>query len=396
MVLPMFSQNFKGDIDKIQKNGLYKIILTPKVRSATNENFNSVRIKDAQKNDVSYVLMDNYNRAYVSYKPIKITSKNVIKDSITSILIKNEAQKTQENIVLKINNTNVSKKYNVYGSNDGKHWFGLVANNTLSNINTIHSTTVEKNINFPINNYTFLRVDFNDKNSLPINILGAGIYENKFFSQKPIKLTGFNYKVAEVKEKKLTELKFTANKSHKISAISFDIDTDYFKRKAKLIVKKKRKIKKRVESYNQVLFSFELNSKNNNTFVFDNLNENNFSIEINNEDNPPLNIKNIQLLQKPICLVANLKKNESYKFLIDTTLSKPSYDLGNFISTNTNTVKEVFITNFSKVTTKKTSNTTKPFWQTSIFMWGSIVLGSIIAVYFAMGLLKDIGKENKN
>lgn len=396
MVLAGFSQNYKGNISAIKQDGLHKIMLTSKIRSATDENFGFVRIKDAQKNEVPYVLMYNSSRKYSTYVPINITSKNVIKDSITSVLIENKVKNTQEYLVLQISNTKVTKKYNVYGSNDGKQWFGLVANNTLAGISTTNKTTVEKIIKFPLNNYTFLRIDFNDKNSLPINILGAGFYKNKFFSEEPVKINDFKYKITEEKEKKVTALKFTAANSHKISAISFTINTDYFLRNAKLIVKKKRKVKKRVEIYDQVLFSFQLNSKNNNTFVLNNLNEKEFSIEIDNKDNPPLNIENIQLLQKPVYVIANLKKNESYQFVIDTTLSKPSYDLGNFISNETDTIKEVFINDFLKVEAKKPTPFKKPFWQTSMFMWICIVLGSGVVIYFALGLLKDIGKEDKS
>ena len=37
----------------------------------------------------------------------------------------------------------------------------------------------EKNFSFPLNNYKFLKFDFLDKNSLPINVLEAGLeYDN--------------------------------------------------------------------------------------------------------------------------------------------------------------------------------------------------------------------------
>jgi hypothetical protein len=163
-----------------------------------------------------------------------------------------------------------------------------------------------------------------------------------------------------------------------------------------VIVKKTRTIKKRIESYNEVVARFQLNSKNKNTFVLNNLNENEFILEIENKDNPPLEIEKIQLFQKPIYLVANLKQQEKYTLIINNSLKKPNYDLGNFITDKTNVVAEVFLTDFSKIKNKKNVLEKAPFWKTTVFMWICIILGAIIVVYFAFGLLKDINNEEKN
>ena len=63
-----------------------------------------------------------------------------------------------------------------------------------------------------------------------------------------------------------------------------------------------------------------------------NLNEKEFTIEIENMDNQPLEIQNIQLFQNPITIVSRLKANEKYEVVIDSTYSKPIYDLVNFTS----------------------------------------------------------------
>lgn len=401
MVLTSFSQNYKGTLDTIKENGLHKIVLPQEVRSSCNENFNFLRIKDAQKNEVPYVLVYNNNRTFSAFKPIKIVSKKVLKDSITSILFENKTQKKQDYITLKIANTKITKRYTIYGSDDGKEWFGLVSNKNLSYLNIPQKTSagkvfIEKTINFPLNTYTFLRIDFNDKNSLPINILGAGVYESKFFTQTPIEIPSYKQKIVSIKEKKITQLKFTATENHSINVISFKINTPFFLRNAKLIVKRTRKVKKRVETYNQVISRFQLNSKSKNTFAFNNLNEKEFIIEIDNQDNPSLAIENVQLLQKPIYLITSLKQKQDYEVLINNTFSKPSYDLGNFISNKTPKIKEATILNFHEVEKEEKELTEKSFWETTLFMWICIVLGGILVVYFAAGLIKDISSQEKN
>jgi hypothetical protein len=401
IVLTSFSQNYRGTLDAIKEDGLHKIILPHKLRSSCNENFNFLRIKDVQKNEVPYVLVYNNDKNFSTYKPIKIVSKKILKDSITSILLENKIGKKQKHIILKIANTNIRKSYNVYGSDNGIDWFGLVSDKKLSYLSILQKTStgkvfIEKTIHFPLNTYTFLRINFNDKNSLPINILGAGVYENEFFTQDPIEIPSYNQEIISIKEKKITQLKFTATDSHSINVISFKINTNFFLRNAKLIVKKTRKVKKRIETYNQVISSFQLNSKSKNTFAFNNLNEKEFIIEIDNQDNPSLAIENVQLLQKPIYIITSLKQKQDYEIVINNTLSKPSYDLGNFISNKTAMIKKAAILNFSEVEKGEKELKEKPSLETTLFMWVCIVLGGVLVVYFATGLIKDISSQEKN
>ncbi len=399
--LTTFAQNYTGSINSINENGLHKIILPLKVRAVSNENYNFLRIKDSLKNDVPYVLIYNNDKKFSTFEQLKIASKQVIKDSVTSIIIENKSAEKLATITLKIANTKIRKSYNLYGSDNGSDWFGLTSNRILSYKSTPKKTAsgkifLEQTIHFPLNTYPFLRINFDDKNSLPINILEAGIYKSKIFTQNAIEINQYKQElIATEKKKKVTQLKFTAENSHKTNSISFKIDTDFFLRNAKILVKRERKIKKRVETYTENIASFQLNSKNKNSFTFNNLNEKEFIIEIENKDNPALVIKNIQLFQKPIYLIANLKKATNYKIIVDSTLTKPSYDLENFISSTTKNITETSITSFSKNKTKTVSPKNTPFWQTTIFMWICIVLSGGFIIYFAFSLIKDIGNQEK-
>ena len=271
----------------------------------------------------------------------------------------------------------------------------MVANESLFGLSSANKTTVEKTIYFPLNTYQFLRINFDDKNSLPINILNIGVFKSKFFTQNPLEINNFKLEVVTLKNKKATQLKFTAKSAHKVHIISFKINTDFFLRNAKVIVKRTRKVKKRVEMYTEIIAQFQLNSKNENTFVLNNLNEKEFWIEIENQDNPVLDIESVKVFQNPIYLVANLKQAENYKLIIDKTVNKPSYDLGNFISEKTITIDEVSVSNFSKIKNDKETIKKTPFWETSLFMWVCIILGGVIVVYFALNLLKDINNQEK-
>ncbi len=394
LVLHTYCQNYIGTIDTIKQKGLHKIMLSKEIRSAANENFNSLRIKDVKENEVPYTLIYNTNTVFSKFLPAKIISKKVLKDSITSLILANVSGKNQQRIVLKIANNNIIKYYTVSGSNDTENWFGLVSNKRLNYLNSKQKTFTEKVIEFPLNNYRFIRIDFDDKHSLPINILDAGVYRSKFFVQEPSIIDNFKQESITPENRKTTQLKFTANSSHKVNTIAFSITSDFFLRKAKIIVKEKRTIKKRIETYDKIIAIFQLNSKNNNTFDVRGLNTNEFYVEIENEDNPPLTIDKITFFQDPIYMVTNLNKDEKYNIIIDSTLLKPKYDIGNFISNTISSIEKTTVLNFHKVEQKSQELKKPAFWQTKTFMWVCLILGGIFVVFFALKLLKDINTES--
>ncbi|VXB44960.1 conserved hypothetical protein [Flavobacterium sp. 9AF] len=386
-----WSQNYKGEIKNIQTNSLYQIELTPEIRAAAQEDLRYFRIFDTNKSEVPYVI-SNYNGESERYISFKIISKKSIRDSITSIVIQNETGKKINHINLNISNAALTKQYNVSGSYNDEEWFGLVANETLGNLVATKGTALEKMIYFPENDYPFLKIEFNDKKSLPINVQAIGIYESQFLAEKQIEITAFAYKISEDKQRKVTQVVFSAEKSYQIDAISFEIATELYAREAIITRKEKIKNKKTTTIRNQLLSSFLLNSKMNSKIKVSNLNEKEFTIEIENKDNQPLEITNIQLFQNPITIISRLKTNERYEVVIDSTYSKPTYDLVNFMESFTVGMPKVTITNFHKIEKEKHIKG-KSFWQTNLFMWFCIVIGIGIVIYFALGLLKDMKKE---
>lgn len=390
-----FGQNYKGVLELIKKDGFHKIMLTSDIRAASKNNFGFIRIKDSSNQEVPYVLKYQSDRLFATFLPIPIVSTTRIKDSVTAILIENKTIKKRTNLILQIANTAISKRYNLLGSNDAVFWFGITSNKILNLKNSTNTSSTETSINFPINAYKFLKIEISDKNSLPINVLGVGVYENNFFSEESILISNFNQEISQIKERKVTQIKFTATNYHEINSISFDVKSAFFMRNVKIIAKRTHKIKKRAEVYDEVISSFELSSKNENTFTLNNFYEKEFIVEIDNQDNPPLEITAIKLLQKPIYIISNLKKNQKYELQIDTSFLKPSYDLGNFVSDTILNIEEVSVINFLKEKNKDSKIIEKAFWQTPIFMWICIIFVGLLIVYFALDLLKDIKHQEK-
>ena len=384
-----YSQNFKGEINDVKQSGLNQITIAPEIRAVAKNDLRFLRIVDRANNQVPYVIVDGRN-SKESYQPFAIISKENLPDSITSIVIQNEERKEISQFSLQIANSALTKSYSVSGSNDAKEWFGLVQNETLTSLIAAKGTSVSRTISFPSNTYSFLRIFFNDKKSLPLNIISVGIAETQLIPENLLEVTNFSYKISEDKDRKVTLIHFLANNSFQIDALSFDIETEYFNRSATIVVERTQKIKKRTAVYKENAAQFILSSKKDKTIYFDAIDEKEFTIEIENQDNQPLNISDIKVLQKPIVVISRLLQSKNYQVIVDTTLSKPNYDLGNFITERSVNFPEVGIVNFKKQDAKKTIQSEKSFWQTNLFMWICIVFGGGIVAYFAFGLLKDM------
>jgi len=388
------AQTYQGKINKVSENGLHQILLTPEVRSASQNNIDFLRIFDSKNNEVPYVFYEGKS-SNSSSKNFTIISKTAVPNVATSIIISNENALNIDHLTLKIANTDVEKKYNISGSNDQKEWFGLVINQKVIGLNDAGENFVERDFTFPLNNYKFLKIDFIDKNSLPINILGASLEENHSVNQSKTELQNFTQKIEPNKKLKQTKITITFPNPQVIDGIGFDILLPtYFLRDARILLNKTRVYKKTTENYTEMISTFQLNSKSKNRFDVQSFFAKEFIIEIDNQDNPALDIMKIHLFQKPFSILADLKSNENYTLKIDSTWSAPQYDLANSgIDFNQN-YPVATISNLEKIEQSKSKETAKTFWQTPLFMWICIVLAVAIIGYFAVGLIKDMNKES--
>ena len=91
--------------------------------------------------------------------------------------------------------------------------------------------------------------------------------------------------------------------------------------------------------------------------------------------------------------MANLKSTDSYEVIVDTSFSKPNYDLKNFEFENSKELKVLTVENFRKSTVVKKQNKEQKFWQTKWFLWICIAIGALAVIYFALGMLKDMKEK---
>src|SRR5690606_1664738 len=111
-----------------------------------------------------------------TFEEYTIVSKTVYPKKRTSIIVAIPANKNNNQISLFIANADVEKKYSISGSIDQKEWFGILNSQVLYDLNSTTEATVVKTISYPLSTYNYLKIDFDDRKTLPINILKVGNY----------------------------------------------------------------------------------------------------------------------------------------------------------------------------------------------------------------------------
>ena len=383
-----------GEINNVNKSGLQLVLLSAEVISEAENNTDFIRIANKKsRTEVPYALYsipETIKKSFVSF-PLISKTKN---DSLTSIVISNTKQQQLNELFITISNSSVSKSVNVFGSNDGNEWFGLVQNHLLNNLVNPKLQQVEKSIVLPLNNYKFLKWEFNDKISLPIECMNFGIYQSKVNYVAQLELKNFNQKILTDNSKKKSLILISFEKSQLISRLDFDIRSNLYFRTGRILVNRERKVKNKTEEYQEEILTFVLNSKMKTSFEFPEIFENELIIEIDNQDNPPLEIEKLQLFQTPKYILANLEQGEKYEISVSNKLDKPNYDIVNFLPKENETLEVVTIENFKPIKSLSKVEQIQHFWQTKWFLWTAIILAGLIIAYFAFGLLKDVEKKD--
>lgn len=389
-----FSQIGKGELKKIDKDGFYKIFINPEVSSLLNDNLNYFRIIDANKNEVPFVIFDKEKRKSFYFKKFNNVIKNEIKDSVSSYIIPIHSynMKYCKELSFLISNSTIDKSYNISGSYDMKEWFGISMNQTLSDLENQNGAFVEKIISFPFNNYKYLKIDFNDKKSLPINVVDIGFIRNEKSVLQYQTLNGIKVKTIEDKKNKKSLIEISSKTNQRINAVEFNILSSQYYRNARIYSIEEVKTKRGSVKLENELLNFKLSSNTENNFKISPFYGKQIFVEILNYDDQPLKIKNVKLYQESIAVVAKLKANEKYSVIVDTTLSKPQYDLVNFTDSLTYNLPIAYIDKI-KINNEIKDKSKTSFIETKAFIWLVLSAIGLLLLYVTVGFLKEINKK---
>lgn len=385
-------QQIVGDIYPEEFSGLHKIMLSHKIRSIAKPNLGDLRILDSKNNPTPYYIAKATTKIKdADFTPFEIISNSKITDSSTTVIFLN-TEKTLNKAVLHIANYQGGKYYNLLGSNDLKQWYGVANKQFLSSISSNIETAVYRPIHFPLCSYKYLKLVFNDRKSLPINILNIGKTSTNLSTVINEEIPFSSFEISEFKKEKKTTIKVTFDHPKILNSLKFDINApDFYNRKTVFYYLKNATVNHKEVVQKSIIKRFSLNSNTANEFRFTDVLVNSFYIEIDNQDNPKLNIATIKCFQNSLFAIANLNKDELYTINAgDHLLTKPKYDITFFKDKLPENTPVLFVKNISYISKEKSLEKEASFWQQKWFIWLIIGFAIIIVGFVVSGLLKDL------
>ncbi|TDW47264.1 hypothetical protein EV144_105282 [Flavobacterium sp. 270] len=385
-----------GKLKGVAQNGFHEIRLSPEIRSFSKQDLSDIRIFNSKGNEIPYFIQNSTTISSDSFTEYPIISKKVEPKKSTSIIIEVPSTKNNKQLSLFIANSDAVKKYSISGSDDQKEWFGISDSQSLYDLNSASEASVVKTISYPLSTYKYLKIDFDDKKTLPINILKVGNFTTSIQTQSLDLIVPKKSATTEIPSKKETQIHILFDAPQIINQIVFEVSKPtYYNRQVVLYKKTTREIKRKSQVYEEEIASFELNSNVKNSFTIPEIFEKEIFIKIENQDNLPLTIAAVKFNQKPISIIADLDAGESYTLKTGNKNSiQPDYDLSNFKNKIGTVLPQINIYDVQHKTEVKSSVEGKSFWQQSWFMWVCIIVGAVTILFFTASLVKDLKKQN--
>lgn len=398
--ITLSAQEYIGEasLPNVDADGFYRIMISPQLSGLLNSTFTNVRILDQHGKEVPYLFQQEIPVQYTThFKPYTIVEKNQEKKCCTKLILQNPKAEPINNISLSIRNADVTKQATLLGSDDKQNWFALKQHFTISSINSYDKTAEIKIVDFPLSNYTYYLVQIDDSTSAPLNIISAGYYEvnseNGNYTENMVRIS----KADSLREKK-TYVSILFDSARVIDKFELSmVGAPYFLRVAELYQKKQRVNKKgNKETYFDLVYPFEISSKQPSVLELNGIKAQEFQIIISNEDNPSLDIAYLKAYQLNRYLTAWLKKGEEYTVKIGTTaLATPSYDITFFKEKipPTPAILNIQGLHLYEHTPDKKDDI---FFSSKMLIWAAITLVVIVLGFMTFNMTKDVSADKNN
>lgn len=393
-----WSQSFgvEAKLPPIEEDGFYRVFISPDVAVHLTTTFSNIRIYDNEGNEIPYLQQnegpDSNSQEFREYT---ILEKKLDRGCCTSLILHNPDQNLVNSINLVVKNADVTKEAVLLGSDDQLHWFALKQRFILHPTTNSSGTSEIKIVDFPLSNYSYYSLQINDSTSAPLNILGAGYFENVIRPGKYTEVPLRNVTSTDSLKQKETYVHFQFDTLRLIDLLKFSMKgSAYFLRRASLFVRKERALKTgALEGYYDQIREIELSSARPAVIELPGIKANDLLLVIENEDNPPLEIDYGKVYQLNRYLVSFLKKEKQYAIKIgDEKLNAPVYDLPFFKDRIPANPPIVTIGEFT-VLEKRKSVPNFTFFTTKAFIWAAIVFVIVILGLMSVRLLKDLNSS---
>lgn len=380
---------WKAELDSIKESGYYNIEIDQELIGVSKHDLSELRIKDDKGTEIPYFLRETTSVKEVSSFEDYDLVQNIAKDSLNTLVVKNDSKENINRFYIIINKADVKTEASIKGSNDGRQWYIVKQRTGISVFKEENKDEAMIVLDFPNGNYSFYEVSLFSNQPSPLDIKGV----------KKLKSSHIYGRFPEIKQAS----KINVENKDKQTIITFpQLENEYVIGKIEVFIDSKTEylrsfsIKDTVSNYN--LVDVELSSKSDNIFYllsdYSKLNRNTIGV-INNYNNPPLSIDSIKIFGLERYACAYLEEGKRYYLEINERVSPyPNYDIEHFkneISTDLPVVRSVDLTSYIA----PNLDTREPiFIEKPVFLWSVIIgVGVLLTIVSISMIIKMKRRE---
>lgn len=378
------SFKYKAALQQVDSTGFYRINLKPGFVAKAKGDMADIRIADAKGNFVPYIqagsLPQKNQQSFVVFNKI---NARLPTDTGTTYIVENKTGLALDRLWIKLQNTAVSRKVNLVGSDDLQQWFAIQEDIPLQEAVQNSAGAYMQSLSFPASSYRYLKMLVNDKNKTPIKFLQAGIYTEyaKTLAYTPI-----------------PSLQFTQADSNKTTFINIKLNDNYQVNRLHLNISAPKYYRRNITvyqiagNYKEAVAEAELNSTKNTDLLFS-AKAGQLLLQIANGDNQPLTITGINAYQTDQYLVSYLDGKQHFRLLVgDSTAQAPEYDLKFFadsIKDNIPTISHDAVVK-NNVALPAQAKAGKDY---TVLIWVAIVVALALLLLLTLKMTKEVGKK---
>ena len=401
-LLPLFckAQHFTNqcNIPVVNESGYYHLLLSPDVVAISMSNLEDIRIiNDKSGKETPYLLRSENPKTRTSFfQDYKIAENNFDrKDSVTRVIIDNEAKEEIKQFCIVIQNAEISKYISVKGSEDKYNWY-VVKQKTPANPGIKNDATSEiLIIDIPLGTYRYYEILIDNPQKEPVRVLSAGKYQYSEILGKYTEVFLENF-VQKDSTNKQSYIYFPEiERNYLIHKIHFEIEERQPYYRQTYFSRKEYDANRKNFSLIQ-LRSFILSSQEENAIdVYNMYINSDIAVVINNKDNNPVKISKITAHQLNRYLTVYLEKGERYTLYCgEKTLSKPQYDMEYFEQNIPGGLPVLELSPLKEIPQSDIDCVKKHnFWETQTFLWIMIMGVGLLLLWICYAMVREVKKK---
>ena len=389
------SEGYKyfAQLDSIKKSGFYNIALTPAINTHLKTDYSDVRIINSANKWVPHAVHSPAHEITETAANVDLKYTQIENNKENTTLIIN-AVTPLKNIEITIRNTAAERYCSLSGSDDNKNWFVINDSFLISPIPTETKSINTFEINFPLNNYNYYKLNIKNSTKDPYEI-NKIISNSLIVGTEKIKNKNPTTFIYQKDSAKISYIKVIQQHPYHFDGFYLNLSgVKYYSRNIDFFIP--TNTNHSFSNPGKLLQSYTISNNSNLNFQLPLIKDSIFYLLIHNEDNLPLKLNEASTTLNECFIKAYLEKNNQYKLILgNENATAPNYDIEKLNIKLKDSATYLSINNI-EVLPQQIIAVTKNDSNNKWIIWVAIIAGLSILLLLTKKMIKEVDKKTNN